>query len=77
MQLASGGACLALQRVRVLASLLGGRTLAETAAALGIAPTTAKSNLENIFAKTGVARQADLMRLASGLAPPTRSSSGD
>jgi DNA-binding CsgD family transcriptional regulator len=51
--------------------------LAETAAALGIAPTTAKSHLENIFAKTGVARQADLMRLASGLAPPTRSSSGD
>jgi DNA-binding CsgD family transcriptional regulator/PAS domain-containing protein len=58
---------------RVLASLLGGRTLAETAATLGIAPTTAKSHLENIFAKTGVARQADLMRLATGLTPPTRS----
>jgi DNA-binding CsgD family transcriptional regulator len=62
---------------RVLASLLGGRTLAETAATLGIAPTTAKSHLENIFAKTGVARQADLMRVATGLTPPTRSSSGD
>jgi len=57
---------------RVLANLLGGRTLAETAATLGIAPTTAKSHLENIFAKTGVARQADLMRLATGLAPPTK-----
>jgi len=56
---------------RVLANLLGGRTLAETAATLGIAPTTGKSHLENIFAKTGVARQADLMRLATGLTPPT------
>jgi DNA-binding CsgD family transcriptional regulator len=57
---------------RVLSNLLGGRTLAETAATLGIAATTAKSHLENIFTKTGVARQADLMRLATSLAPPTR-----
>jgi DNA-binding CsgD family transcriptional regulator/PAS domain-containing protein len=56
---------------RVLASLLGGRTLAATAATLGIAATTAKSHLENIFTKTGVSRQADLMRLSTGLAPPT------
>jgi DNA-binding CsgD family transcriptional regulator/PAS domain-containing protein len=56
---------------RVLASLLGGRTLAATAATLGIAATTAKSHLENIFTKTGVSRQADLMRLATSLAPPT------
>ncbi len=56
---------------RVLASLLGGRTLAATAATLGIAATTAKSHLENIFSKTGVSRQADLMRLATGLTPPT------
>lgn len=58
---------------RVLASLLAGRTLAETAATLDIAATTAKSHLENIFTKTGVTRQADLMRLATGLVPPTRS----
>jgi DNA-binding CsgD family transcriptional regulator/PAS domain-containing protein len=58
---------------RVLASLLAGRTRAEIAATLGIAPTTAKSHLENIFAKTGVARQGELMRLATGLVPPTRS----
>jgi DNA-binding CsgD family transcriptional regulator len=58
---------------RVLASLLAGRTLAETAADRGIAPTTAKSHLENIFSKTGVARQADLMRLGTGLVPPTKS----
>lgn len=58
---------------RVLESLLGGRTLAATAIALGIAATTAKSHLENIFTKTGVARQPDLTRLATGLTPPTRS----
>jgi DNA-binding CsgD family transcriptional regulator/PAS domain-containing protein len=58
---------------RVLASLLAGATLAETAVALGIAPSTAKTHLDNIFSKTGVTRQADLMRLATGLVPPTRS----
>ncbi len=57
---------------RVLASLLAGRTLADTAATLGIATTTAKTHLDGIFSKTGVARQADLMRLGVGLAPPVR-----
>lgn len=56
---------------RVLESLLAGRTLAETANALGIAATTARTHLDNIFAKTGVARQADLLRLAARLVPPT------
>ncbi|MPZ58097.1 MAG: PAS domain-containing protein [Rhizobiales bacterium] len=58
---------------RVLASLLAGRTLAETAAALDIAASTAKTHLDHIFWKTGVTRQADLMRLGTGLVPPTRS----
>jgi DNA-binding CsgD family transcriptional regulator/PAS domain-containing protein len=58
---------------RVLASLLGGRTLADTATALAIAPTTARTHLDSIFSKTGVTRQADLMRLGTGLVPPTRS----
>ena len=57
---------------RLLANLLGGRTLAETAAALGIAMTTAKMHLENIFSKTGVHRQAELMLLATRAAPPAR-----
>jgi DNA-binding CsgD family transcriptional regulator len=55
---------------RVLASLLGGRTVAETAAALGVAITTARTHLDNIFAKTGVSRQAELVRLASQIVPP-------
>jgi DNA-binding CsgD family transcriptional regulator len=60
-------------KTRLLASLFGGRTLAETAAALGIAGTTAKTHLEHIFLKTGVTRQAELMRLWSGLISPTGS----
>ena len=60
---------------RVLAGLLAGRTLAETAAALGVAQTTAKSQLERIFSKTGVSRQADLILLATRLTPPTSSAS--
>jgi DNA-binding CsgD family transcriptional regulator/PAS domain-containing protein len=55
---------------RVLARLLAGSTLAETATSLGVAPATAKTHLDNIFLKTGVTRQADLMRLGTRLVPP-------
>lgn len=58
---------------RVLAGLLAGRTVAETAAALGTAATTARTHLDSIFAKTGVTRQAELMRLAARIGPPTAS----
>jgi DNA-binding CsgD family transcriptional regulator len=58
---------------RVLASLLAGRTLAETATELGVATATAKTHLESIFSKTGVTRQADLIRLGLGLVPPLKS----
>jgi len=58
---------------KVLASLFAGRTRAETAATLGIAGTTAKTHLEHIFLKTGVTRQAELMRLWTGLISPTGS----
>jgi hypothetical protein len=49
------------------------RLLAETAATLGITRPTAKTHLEHIFLKTGVTRQAELMRLWTGLISPTRS----
>jgi DNA-binding CsgD family transcriptional regulator/PAS domain-containing protein len=55
---------------RVLARLLAGSTLAKTATSLGVAPATAKTHLDNIFLKTGVTRQADLMRLGTRLVPP-------
>jgi DNA-binding CsgD family transcriptional regulator len=41
------------------------------AAGFGIAATTAKKHLEHIFLKTGAARQAELMRLWTGLICPT------
>ena len=55
---------------RVLASLAAGLTLPETAGALGIALTTARTHLTHIFLKTGTARQADLIRLALQAAGP-------
>jgi DNA-binding CsgD family transcriptional regulator/PAS domain-containing protein len=57
---------------RLLECLLAGRNLAETAAVLGIAMTTAKTHLDNVFQKTGVNRQAELMRLAARAASPAR-----
>ena len=58
---------------RVLANLFAGRTLAETAVMLRIGRTTAKTHLEHIFLKTGVTRQAELMRLWTRLISPTGS----
>jgi DNA-binding CsgD family transcriptional regulator len=57
---------------RVLAGLFAGRSLAETAATLGVAGTTAKTHLEHIFLKTGAKRQAELMRLWTGTFSPAR-----
>ena len=59
---------------RVLERLLGGMSLVEAAAALGIAETTAKTHLSRIFAKTGVTRQAELVALLDRLVPPLRRS---
>ncbi|WP_280821842.1 helix-turn-helix transcriptional regulator [Pseudaminobacter soli (ex Li et al. 2025)] len=57
---------------RFLANLLSGKTLAEVATHLDIAPSTAKTHLGNVFAKTGTCRQADLMRLAMQMLPRAR-----
>jgi DNA-binding CsgD family transcriptional regulator/PAS domain-containing protein len=55
---------------RVLSCLLAGRSLAESASELRIGAATVKSHLDNIFGKTGVSRQQDLLLLASRLSPP-------
>ena len=52
---------------RVLESLVAGHTLAETATRLDVAQATAKTHLSRIFSKTGVNRQADLLRIAARL----------
>jgi DNA-binding CsgD family transcriptional regulator/PAS domain-containing protein len=61
---------------RVLASLLTGLTVAETARDLGVVKATARSHLDHIFEKTGVTRQAELFRLAAQLVPPIAPSAG-
>ncbi|MBC8049442.1 MAG: hypothetical protein H7X92_04745 [Chitinophagales bacterium] len=50
---------------KILAELLAGRTLAEAAKGLNVSINTARTHLSNIFAKTDVSRQADLIRLAA------------
>jgi DNA-binding CsgD family transcriptional regulator len=54
---------------RVLVELLAGKTLTEAATNLDIALTTVRTHLDHIFSKTGVSRQAELVRLAMQLAP--------
>lgn len=58
---------------RLLKSLLAGHTLAESARSSGVALVTAKTHLKNIFQKTGVNRQAELIRLGAHAASPAGS----
>jgi DNA-binding CsgD family transcriptional regulator/PAS domain-containing protein len=62
---------------RVAARVLSGKTVAEAAADVGVAVTTARTHLASIFAKTGVSRQSELMRLAAQLAPVAHLSMGE
>jgi DNA-binding CsgD family transcriptional regulator len=61
---------LTLAETRVLTRMLSGKTVVETAADLAVSATTARTHLYSIFAKTGVSRQSELLRLAARLAPP-------
>ncbi|MET4476439.1 helix-turn-helix transcriptional regulator [Bradyrhizobium sp. F1.13.3] len=56
--------------LRVLQSIVDVGGVPETAVALGIAETTVKTHLHRVFAKTGVSRQADLVKLAAGFSNP-------
>lgn len=51
----------------IAAAIGGGRPLADAAANLGISPLTARTHLKRVFDKTGVHRQAELVRLVAGL----------
>lgn len=53
---------------RLLDGLLHGQKLVEAAEKLGIAETTARTHLGNIFGKAHVSRQSDLIRLATEMA---------
>lgn len=56
--------------LRVFLSIVEVGGVPETAATLGIAETTVKTHLHRVFAKTGVSRQADLVKLAAGFSNP-------
>jgi DNA-binding CsgD family transcriptional regulator/PAS domain-containing protein len=58
--------------IRCLAEIALGRNVPEAAAALGIAPTTARTHLNAVFQKTGTTSQAQLVRLLASFAPPLR-----
>lgn len=51
---------------RLLAALLAGQALAEYAGHAGISINTAKSQMRDVFLKTGQARQVDLVRAVMG-----------
>jgi DNA-binding CsgD family transcriptional regulator/PAS domain-containing protein len=57
----------------VASELVAGRTLAQASRRLGIMPQTARTHLKRVFSKTGVTRQAELVRL---LLPLARSREG-
>lgn len=57
---------------RVLARVLSGSSVVEAAAGLCVAATTVRSHLDSIFAKTGVSRQSQLLRLAARIASVVR-----
>ena len=57
---------------RVLGRVLSGSSVAKAAAELGVAATTARTHLDSIFAKTGVSRQFQLLRLAAQITSATR-----
>lgn len=56
--------------VRVFELICEGRTQAQIGPILGIAASTVKTHLLHIFEKTGCRRQAELVKLAAGLALP-------
>ena len=55
---------------RVFDGIAAGRTPAEIARSLGVAPSTVRTHLLRLFEKTGVHRQADLVQLAAALHTP-------
>jgi DNA-binding CsgD family transcriptional regulator/PAS domain-containing protein len=56
--------------LRVLLAIVEVGGVPEVAAELGIAETTVKTHLGRLFGKTGVSRQADLVRLVGGYSTP-------
>jgi DNA-binding CsgD family transcriptional regulator/PAS domain-containing protein len=56
--------------LRVLLTIVEVGGVPETSERLGVAETTVKTHLYRVFSKTGVNRQADLVKLAAGFSNP-------
>jgi DNA-binding CsgD family transcriptional regulator/PAS domain-containing protein len=56
--------------LRVLLGIVEVGGVPETAAALGVAESTIKTHLGNVFVKTGARRQADLVKIVAGFTTP-------
>jgi DNA-binding CsgD family transcriptional regulator/PAS domain-containing protein len=56
--------------LRVLLSIVEVGGVPESSEKLGIAETTVKTHLKQVFSKTGASRQADLVKLAAGFSFP-------
>lgn len=54
----------------VLQAIVGVRGIPQVSALLGISARTAKAHLHSVFAKTGIDRQADLIKLVAGFGVP-------
>ena len=59
--------------LRVLHAIVDVGGVPEVAASFGVAATTIKTHLSRLFEKTGVGRQADLVKLVAGFATPLAS----
>jgi DNA-binding CsgD family transcriptional regulator len=59
--------------LRVLLAIVDVGGVPEVAASLGVAATTIKTHLSRLFEKTGVGRQADLVKLVAGFSTPLAS----
>lgn len=58
--------------LRVLLAIVKVGGAPEVAAALGVSEPTVKTHLQRVYAKTGTARQADLVKLMAQFADPTQ-----
>lgn len=59
--------------LRVLLAIVDIGGVPEVAASFGVAATTIKTHLSRLFEKTGVGRQADLVKLVAGFSTPLAS----
>jgi DNA-binding CsgD family transcriptional regulator/PAS domain-containing protein len=61
---------LTMTELRVLFAIVEVGGVPEVAQVLGIAPSTVRTHLARVYEKTGVARQADLVKLVAGFLGP-------